>query len=256
MKALIAFLHKEWMEQVRSGKLLLLGTLFLLFGVMNPAVAKLTPWLMETMADSLTASGLIVTEVKVSALDSWVQFFKNMPMALIAFVLTQGGIFTREYESGTLVLALTKGLNRYKVVVAKTALVMTLWSLGYWGCFGITWGYNAWYWDNSVAANLMSSVVYWWLFGVWVLCLMVLFSTLAKSNSAVLGGTGAVAMGAYLLELLPKVKPWMPTTLMDGNSLIYAAKEPEDYGKALAVAAVSGLVCLIASVPIFNKKAL
>lgn len=36
-------MKKEWMEQVRSGRLLILVIIFILLGIMNPAVAKLTP---------------------------------------------------------------------------------------------------------------------------------------------------------------------------------------------------------------------
>ena len=92
MKSLIAFMKKEIMEQIRSGKVMILGILFVMFGVMNPAVAKLTPWLMEIFAESLEGSGIIITEVTVTALDSWMQFYKNIPMALIAFVLLQSSI--------------------------------------------------------------------------------------------------------------------------------------------------------------------
>ena len=112
MRSFIAFFKKEVREGIRSSKFVILGLLFLLFGVMNPAIAKLTPWMLEMMADSLAESGMTVTEVTVSAMDSWVQFFKNMPMGLIAFVLLPGGILTGEYGSGTLVLSLTKGLAR------------------------------------------------------------------------------------------------------------------------------------------------
>ena len=77
MKSLFAFMKKEFAEQLRSGRLMILGLLFVLFGIMNPAIAKLTPWLLETMADSLAESGMIITDVKVSAMDSWVQFYKN-----------------------------------------------------------------------------------------------------------------------------------------------------------------------------------
>ena len=143
MRSLIVFIKKEFTEQLRSGRLMILGLLFVLFGIMNPAIAKLTPWLLETMADSLAESGMIVTDVKVSAMDSWVQFYKNIPMGLIAFVLLESSIFTKEYTSGTLVLSLTKGLERYKVVISKTVVLTVLWSLGYWLCFGITYGYNA-----------------------------------------------------------------------------------------------------------------
>ena len=115
MRSVIAFTKKEITEQMRTGKVLFLGILFILFGIMNPAVAKLTPWLMEQLSDSLAESGMIITEVKVTALDSWMQFYKNIPMALIAFVLLEAGIFTKEYRTGTLVLSLTKGLRRRDV---------------------------------------------------------------------------------------------------------------------------------------------
>lgn len=204
MRSLFAFIKKEFTEQFRSGRLMILGLLFVLFGIMNPAIAKLTPWLLETMADSLAESGMIVTDVKVSAMDSWVQFYKNIPMGLIAFVLLESSIFTKEYTSGTLVLSLTKGLERYKVVISKALVLTVLWSFGYWLCFGITYGYNAYFWDNSVAQNLIFSVVSWWLFSVMVVALMVLFSVVAKSNTGVLLGTGGVVLASYLVGLLPK----------------------------------------------------
>ena len=121
MRSLFAFMKKEWMEQCRSGRLMILGMLFILFGIMNPAVAKLTPWLFQAMADSLAESGITVTSVTVSAMDSWVQFFKNIPIGLIVFILLQSSIFTREYQTGTLVLVLTKGIERYKVAASKAA---------------------------------------------------------------------------------------------------------------------------------------
>lgn len=71
MRTLTAFLKKEWMEWLRSGKFLILLVVFVVFGIMNPAFAKLTPWLMETMAESLESTGLMVADVHVDALSSW-----------------------------------------------------------------------------------------------------------------------------------------------------------------------------------------
>ena len=254
MISLIAFIKKEIMEQLRSGKLMLLGILFVLFGIMNPAIAKITPWLLETMADSLAESGMIVTEVTVSAMDSWVQFFKNIPMGLIAFVLIEGNIFTKEYDSGTLVLSLTKGLERFKVVVCKTIVLTVLWTISYWMCFGITYGYNEYYWDNSVAQNLMFSVVCWWLFGLWVIGLIILFSTVINTNTGVLCGTGSVVFVLYLVSLLPKCNKYLPTFLTDGNSLIYGVAETKDYMPSIMIAVVVSLICFVISILAFNKK--
>lgn len=256
MRSLLAFTKKEITEQARTGKLLFLGILFVLFGIMNPAVAKLTPWLMEQMADSLADIGMNITEVTVTAMDSWVQFFKNIPMALIAFVLLESSIFTKEYRSGTLILSLTKGLARWKVVVSKTALLTVLWTAGYWLCYGITYAYNAYYWDNSIAQSLAFSAVVWWVFGLWVIALMVLFSTLSSANTGVLVGTGGVVLVSYLVGMIPKVTRYLPTMLTDGNSLIYGAKTPEDYTAALIVACVTAAASFAVSLTLFNKKQL
>ena len=256
MKTLFAFLKKEIMEQIRSGKITILGLLFVLFGIMNPAIAKLTPLLLEGMAESLQTSGMIVTSVTITAMDSWVQFYKNIPMALIAFVLLQSSIFTKEYESGTLILSLTKGLDRCKVVIAKTVVLVLLWSIGYWFCFGITYGYNAYFWDNFITQNLLFSAICWWLFGLWVIALVVLFSVLCNSGSGVLACTGGIVFFSYLLGIHPKLNEYLPTFLTDGNSLIYGAAEADAYHTPIILTIVTMATCYAASIPIFGKKKL
>lgn len=256
MRSLVAFTKKEFTEQIRSGKITFLAILFVLFGIMNPAVAKLTPWLMEQFADTLAGSGMIITEVTVTALDSWTQFYKNIPMALIAFVLLESSIFTKEYRSGTLILSLTKGLSRFKVVLAKAFTLSLLWSAAYWLYYGVTYAYTVYYWDNSVAQNLPLSVVLWWVFGLWVVSLMTLFSTLTATNTGVLVGTGAVAFGTYFFSMIPTVAEYLPTTITDGTALVYGLKEPNEYVAALVVTLATGLVAFTLSLIIFNKKQL
>lgn len=254
MKSLIAFIKKELLEQIRTGKVMILGALFVLFGIMNPAIAKLTPWLLETLTDSLAESGMIVTEVTVNVLDSWVQFFKNIPMALIAYVLIESSIFTKEYQSGTLLLSLTKGFERYKVVLSKTIVLSLLWTVGYWMCFGITYAYNTYFWDNSIAQHLILSVVCWWLFGMWVIALLILCSTIMNTNAGVLMGTGSVVLISYVLGFLPKIKPYVPTSLTNGTVLIYGVTTADTYFIPLILVVIMCVICFITSILLFNKK--
>lgn len=256
MKPLLAFMKKEYQETVRTGKFIILVLLFVLFGFMNPAIAKLTPWMMEMFSDSMAESGLIVTNIQVDAMTSWTQFFKNIPMALIAYVLIFSDIFTKEYKSGTLLLVLTKGLSRYKVVLAKTVLLLSFWTFGYGLCFAITYGYNAYFWDNGIAHNLFPSVAIWWLFGVWVICLIVLFSSLLQNNTGASLCIGGTVLLAYLLGILPKVQAYSPTMLMDSNSLLMGTEEIGAYIKAIVVTAASCIACVAVSIPVINKKQL
>lgn len=123
-------------------------------------------------------------------------------------------------------------------------------------CFGITYGYNAYFWDNSIAQNLIFSVVCWWIFSLTVIALMVLISMVSGSNTDVLFGTGAIVLVSYVLGLLPKLNKYLPTHLMDGNSLIYGLAEVKTYLPSLVIAIVTGVICFAISIPIFNKKQL
>lgn len=256
MRTFLAFFRKEWLEQVRSSRIVLLIIIFVLFGIMNPAFAKITPWLMETMAESLEETGLTVTEVTVDALTSWTQFYKNIPMALIVFVLLYSGSFSTELQKGTLIPVLTKGFQRWKTVIAKYAMQLIMWTVCYWLCFVITYGYNAYFWDNSIAANIGLAAVLYWLFGVLIISIMLLLSVIAAGAGAVMTGCGAAALAMYFAGLFPYIKDYTPYRLTEGMSLLMKQTTPEKY-----LAAVILSLCIIAlsiagSIAIFNRKKL
>ena len=60
MKQFSAFLKKEFTEHIRSGRMMIMGIIFVIIGVMNPAVAKLTPWLLEMFSESLEGTGVVI----------------------------------------------------------------------------------------------------------------------------------------------------------------------------------------------------
>ena len=110
MRQLIAFAKKELKENWRTGKIITLSALTVIFGIMNPLLAKLTPYLVQAMSTTLTESGISVQKITVDATTSWTQFYKNIPMLLIFFLLLFSGILTSEYQNGTIINLLTKGM--------------------------------------------------------------------------------------------------------------------------------------------------
>ena len=50
MRSYLAFTKKEIREQWKNYKAIILGIVFVIFGIMNPLIAKITPMLLENYA--------------------------------------------------------------------------------------------------------------------------------------------------------------------------------------------------------------
>lgn len=249
-----AFLKKECLELWRGGKFMVLLVVFVMFGMMNPAIAKLTPWLMEQMADELAGSGLSVSAVVVDASASWAQFFKNIPMALILFIVLFGGSLTNECGRGTLVPLLTRGLARHAVVAAKAVVMVTVWTVGYWLCFGITLGYNLYFWGRGEMGRYALAALLPYLFGLWLIMLLLAVSAVAKSGSSVLAGLAVLVAVCYLSGMLPGVARWLPTSLISVQAFAAGQGEFREFACAAAVAGVSGAAAYIGAVALFGRR--
>ena len=207
MKTFISFFKKEVIEHIRSNKIMILGLIFILFGIMNTMIAKLTPWLLEMFSESLENSGINIGTIEITALDSWMQYFKNIPMLLIIFILIESSIYSKEYSKGTLTLVITKGFERYKIVLSKLLVMMLIWTLGNIIYFGITYSYNEYFWDNSIANNLYFAAFSYYVFGVFVISLFSLFSIVLNNSGATLALTGGSIFIIYLISFYAPAGP-------------------------------------------------
>lgn len=254
MRQYLAFTKKEILEQTRSGRLLLLTIISGLFGILNPATAKLTPWMMEVLSGQLAEAGMTVTAVEVDAFTSWTQFFKNMPMALLICLILFSGILTAEYQRGTLVHAVAKGMKRWKILAAKMSVMAALWTAGYLFSYGITYGYNAFFWDNRVVHCLPFAAFCLYLYGMWLLTVLLLASALCRSSAAVMLMVGAAWLASYAAGMFPALKEYSPCYLLASADLLTGAKDAGDYLAALLVTVGLALVCGALSVPVFERR--
>ena len=252
MKTTLAFMKKEWMEYYRTGKLVIVGIIFALFGLMNPAIAKITPYLMKQIAAD-DSSGVSIEITTIDASMSWTQFYKNIPMALIVCLLIFGGILTNELQKGTLIPVLTKGLSRWKVVLTKGVNLIAIWTVGYWMCYGITYFYNDFYWDNGKFYNLGFAAFCYWLFGTMILALLILFSSMSSSMGGVILGVGACYFVMSIISISSRAAKYMPLHLTAGTRLL-SGGEPSDYAGAIVAAVAVIFVSMAAGCFIFNKR--
>ena len=112
MRQLRAMMKKELFEQLKTHRLVVMLLLFTLVGVLSPAFAKMTPWLLDLVSGDMAETGIQIGNLEVTSLSSWTQYYKNMQIILFVFLILYGGILTSEYQHGTLIILLSKGLKR------------------------------------------------------------------------------------------------------------------------------------------------
>ena len=249
MKQLRLLLKKEFLELFRTKKALVLLIVFGIFGIMNPALAKLTPWMLSLMGDSLAEQGVTIGTIAVNAQTTWTQYFKNLMMEYILILALFSGIFAQEYQSGTLINLLSKGVSREKAALSKLVAVLICWTACYWLTFGITLGYTAYFWENALPNGICLAAISAYVLGVWLLSLEMAFASSLSSGMYALLLTGGVYVVFFALGMLPALTRFLPPRLGDGLSLLTGDMHPSDFLPALwislALTLIQSALCVL-----------
>lgn len=252
MKQWNGFFKKELAESIKTYKLLLIVMIFSILGVLNPFTAKITPVLMEKLLPADAALSL----PEPAALDSWLQFYKNMPqMGLIVFILLFGTMMSKELEKGTLVILLAKGLRRSTVITAKFANALCHWTLAVLLSFAVTYAYTAFYWDQSGLHSLFFAALCFYVFGMLLLSITLFGNTVfAVSYGGVLTVLAAV-ITLFTAALFPNSSQWNPLELINtASELLTGETAPADLLVPFAVSISAAAVFVGSAVIHFKKK--
>jgi ABC-2 type transport system permease protein len=107
-----------------------------------------------------------------------------------------------EKSKGSASLMLTKNLSRSAFLLAKYTAAALVWTAVYACGALVCQGYTLWFFPGGTAANLLPAFASYWLYGLALLALTLLASTLAN-------GFGIAALGAFagwgilLLSMIP-----------------------------------------------------
>ncbi|EDS71550.1 ABC transporter permease [Anaerofustis stercorihominis] len=250
MKSFIAFTKKEFLELFRTYKILIILAVFLVFSMMNPIIAKITPLLVE----NFMPAGMNITIPEPSAMDSWMQFYKNLPLCLIVFVIVFSGILTVEISNGTLINMLTKGLRRANVIISKLLTMLIMWTFAYLLYFMVTYVYTIYLFPENIN-NIIYAALMYYIFGILIISVMIFASSMFNSNYGVLLFTGGVTVILFLINIVPKIQKYNPLMLINDNmSLLQSKLSVGDFKFALMTLTVMCFVFIISAIPIFNKK--
>jgi len=252
MKAFIAFTKKEFTESLRTYRLIVLMAVFLLLGIMSPLAAKMMPDILKGLADT----GITITLPEPSAMDSWEQFFKNVgQMGMLALIITFCGIMANEFSRGTLINLLTKGMKRYTVILSKFLWASVLWAASYLLCLAVCYAYTVFYWPDSTLNHVFWAFFAPWLFGEFLIALLIFGGVLFKNFYGSLLSCGGVIIALNLVNILPKARKYNPVILAgDTLNLLNAQKDVADFIPAVVICGAAVMVLIAASVGVFNKK--
>lgn len=252
MKQLQVLLNNQLKEGIRSFKLWVILLIFIFLGILSPALAKLTPVIMENILPE--NAGFKLPEI--TALDSWQQFFKNVgQMGLIVFLILFLQLFWEDIQNGSLVLFLTKGLKRSMVIFSKWFYTGITWSLVYGLAFVITSIYTSTLFKEADIQHLFLSVFCLWLFGVFLYTSAFFAAMWTESFIGGLVGAGFFWLVGTILTFFPKTEYYSPVTLLSKtNELLTNPDIAANIGRSIGISVILVLVMFSLTVVKFQKK--
>ena len=113
----LALLRKELLEQWRTRKVIVVGAVFLLFGLTSPLLARFVTEILRSVPGAEQFAGL-VPEPK--AADAVAQYIENITQfGFILALLLAMGLIAGEKERGTAAMALSRPAPRWAFVLSK-----------------------------------------------------------------------------------------------------------------------------------------
>lgn len=254
MRAFLIFTKKELVEQLRTYKSLILLSVFFLFGMLSPLLAKLLPELLSGME----LQGMKIEIPEPTVLDAYGQFFKNLTqMGLLATLLVFGGILSNEMTKGTLINILAKGLPRHTVLLSKFTAAILLWSVSYGLAVGVNYGYTEYLFENTAVHNLVFSLFCLWLFGCFIIAVILLSSTVLSGNfGGLILSVGAIVI-MLILNIFPELEKYNPITLASKNvALLSGTAASADLTWNVLITCLLTLGSILLSAILFHRRRL
>jgi ABC-2 type transport system permease protein len=228
MMGFTVLLQKELREQLRTGRIVAVAAVFVLFGLLGP----LTDRYMKELLDALgaQAGGMSLAVPPPSLEGDATQILKNLSQfGIVCALLLAMGSVAWEKERGTAGLILTKPASRAAFLGAKLVAISLNLAVATILGSGIAWVYTALLYPEAfpIGGYLAMMALLWWMLVVYV-AITLLGSTLTRSAIAA-AGIGLVAMIVLgLIGALPTVGPYMPNSLGNVAMDLCLGRNPGD----------------------------
>jgi ABC-2 type transport system permease protein len=201
--------RKEWLESLRSYRLLIAAVVLALFGLTSPLVAKLGPQILTT---ALPQGAEIAQLIKPATIaDAVSQYVKNMgQFEVILAVLLGMGAVAQEKDKGTAALMLVKPLPRGSFLGAKflgQAVVFAISIL----IAGIgSYYYTMLLFESMDILNWLVLNIFLLIYAMVIVAITLLCSTITKSQAAAGGMTIAILVIGWIAGAIRGFGKYLP----------------------------------------------
>ena len=206
-------LTKELREQIRTGRVLAVIAVFVLFGIVGPLTDRYMKELMDAIGEQGGGFTIIVPPPSLDGAAT--QILKNLSQfGIVCALLLAMGSVAWEKERGTAGMILTKPASRAAFLAAKLVAISATLAVGVaLGC-GLGYIYTLVLYPEifPLGGYVAMSLLLWWML-VGFAAITMFGSTLTRSAAAA-AGIGLVSLLVLsVLASLPIIGPYMPISL-------------------------------------------
>jgi ABC-2 type transport system permease protein len=251
MSIFVAY-RKEWLELIRSHRLLIVAVVLIFFGLTSPLAAKFIPEII-TLTLGADLSKIIPTP---TVLDAIAQYTKNMGQfgIILALLLTMGAI-SQEKDKGTAAMMLVKPLPRGAFLGAKFLGLAVMFAISL-----VIAGIGCYYYTMLLFEAM--DIVHWLVLNLFLfmyvlvpVAITLFCSTVTKSQVASAGiALGMIAIGG-LLGTITRLGKYLPGELITWGTRLMKGDTTASW-TALGISVGLIVIPLLAAWLIFNRQEL
>lgn len=247
-----AMIKKEFLEIVRTKKLIILIIIFLFVAVASPIVAKLIP----TLFKNLSVQGISINIPMPTWRDAVDQFVKNLSqLALIVIVFMFAGSIAEEKNKKTLEIVLTKPVARSSFIFSKFAAALTVTSVVYIAGSIIFYAYTVSVFGGFSASNFALLALFLLVY-LWQVISLTLFCSTLFNNQILAAGV------AFFIEIvvvniigsIDKIAKYLPGYVLGHYPSLLKGEDINTFWPSLAVSIILVAFLLISSIIVFRHQ--
>ena len=252
MRIFLSLLKKEAIEGARTKKTTSTLILFLFIGLISPLTAKLTPLILQSIA----TGNIDINVAPPSEIDSWTQFFKNISqIGMFGLAIILSTQMANEFQKGTLINLLSKGLPRYQVVLSKIFYNFILWFIAYFCSFIFTYFYTKYFFGISFPIrNILMAALLPFIFGLFLISLEILSGVISGNVIGTLILTTAGIVIQLILSIRDEIVKYMPIALIGKPVNLIKGIGYDDYYVPIITGSILLILCILISIAVINKK--